>query len=211
MGWLILGALGLFALARSASRSSTKKPPAKTVGAHPTPPIQTLPGTFEAFAPVKADPSTPNVHTLTTLDLSVPVPVFATAAGFSSVDALVDRNPDFTLLEPEEANEWPPLVSFDFVVRGTSDVATYTPTGRLGALDVPTYVTPDGLEWSFPTFERAKPWDIKSGRPSFEGDAPFAETKRSVPAVFVEPMPVAPFLRRRAIVPWTVGTKITLP
>ena len=173
----------------------------------PSPPAA---GYASTFAPVKADTGSPGQHRLTAFDLTVTPEVFALAAGFSSIEELIDANPNFSLIDaPSEG--WPPFHPFAYIVTGTSDIFSFSPTWNLDdQLLTPTFKSGDA-DWIFPLWASAKPRsDMKIGVPTFEGHRPVTSSSPTHGRVFTSVTPLAPFFRARGITGWSVGNLVNI-
>lgn len=208
----VVAGFGIAAVAR-ARGAPAMRPPASP----PKPPTSAV-GPSSGFAMglssgsqglVSADAPGGSTHTLTALEASQSPLVFAVAAGFGSVEAMVDQNPQLRLIDaPPES--WPPQAPFAYVIKGTTSIYSFSPTGKIDPDYGPTFKSGDS-EWVFPTWSMATArTDIKMSTPVYEGHEPVASTK-GVPIVYGSPLVTPPYVVQRALVPWIAGTVINLP
>lgn len=209
---VIVAGFGVAAVARAARGAPAVHPPVTPpVGGAP-PPSGLATGLVSAFASqglVPADSPGGSTHALTPLEASQSPILFALAAGYSSVEAMVDQNPHLRLIDaPPES--WPPQVRFSYIVKGTTAFYGFSPTGKIDEDYGPTFKSGDN-EWVFPTWAEAvgRP-DIKTDHPVYEGNAPILTTK-GVPIVYGSPLATPPYVVQRALIPWVAGTVINLP
>jgi hypothetical protein len=208
-------------IAAAIARATRPAPPPRMSPNGPSPPPVPPspggglpPGYGTSLAPVKPDPGVPSQRTLDANDVATSPFLFALAAGYSSVDEMVDSNPQLRLIDSRSesgsatSTNFPPDFAFNYVVKGTSDIFAFSPTERLDVgYDLPTYKS-GNAEWVFPT------WELSSSRPdlgvkTYEGHYPISSSG-SAGRVFSQPLAIAPFYLYRGITPWSVGTIVRL-
>lgn len=179
--------------------SSLTEPKVAGTGTGPriVPPKPTKPGSPGSGNSLGLNPS---IHyTLSDIDVLVGPHTFAAYAGYTSFEDFLADNPDLLFVQPESSSDWPPDAPFLYWISGSKDVVTFSPTYRLEPnYRIPTYTRMDETgEWMFPFWNTSL---VHAEGSTIKGPAPISVTAPSVPVVE----------STYALLPWTVGTVVTV-
>lgn len=194
--WVLLLGVGAFLVASSLTEPNQplpRKPPVSPP--HPKPGG----GIGGGFG---LSPST-TTHALSEIDEFIGPHRFSEYAGYPIFDDFIADNPELLVVQPESVYDWPSYTSFNYWISGSEVVATFTPTHRLEPFyRIPTYTRADrDGEFMFPF------WNTKLVHAEgsvIKGPEPLNITTSSLP--IVENING----RTYAVVPWVVGTIVTV-